>query len=127
MECSLDHFRSTTPHPLLTPSSSKAQLGGVTRTTAPVPPPAPGLEEEKNVLEAIYGPEFEALGPSEWRTGRRGGGQVPHLKSDPGWQRVRGARVFVRRVLSYRTCIDHQRGQSTSQTAISSNFFNETF
>ncbi|CAK8994911.1 unnamed protein product, partial [Durusdinium trenchii] len=29
----------------------------------------PGLEEEKNVLEAIYGPEFEALGPSEWRVG----------------------------------------------------------
>ena len=27
----------------------------------------PGAEEEKEVLEAIYGPEFEVLGPTEWR------------------------------------------------------------
>eukprot|EP00913_Durusdinium_trenchii_P029517 g27669.t1 len=43
----------------------------------------PGLEEEKNVLEAIYGPEFEALGPSEWRTGRRGGGQAGYPTLEP--------------------------------------------
>ena len=30
---------------------------------------APGVREERAVLEAIYGAEFEVLGPAEWRRG----------------------------------------------------------